>query len=98
MAPRPSLRGVPAALLVFCALSWRRLPRWLVLLGDASYALYLVHPFPMRAVQILMARLHLVSVPLYLAVTMLACLLIAVGLHLLVEQPILRRGRSAVAG
>ena len=95
---RAVVRGVPAALLVFCALSWNTLPRWLVLLGDASYALYLVHPFPMRAVQILMARLHLVSVPLYLAVTMLACLLIAVGLHLLVEQPILRRGRSAVAG
>ena len=46
---RALVRGVPAALLVFCALSWSTLPRWLVLLGDASYALYLVHPFPMRA-------------------------------------------------
>ena len=92
---RALVRGVPAALLVFCALSWNTLPRWLVLLGDASYALYLVHPFPMRAVRVVMARMHLVSVPLYLAVTLVACLVIAVGLHLLVEQPILRRGRSA---
>ena len=92
---RAIVRGVPAALLVFCALSWNTLPGWLVLLGDASYALYLVHPFPMRAIRVVMARLHLASVPLYLVLTMAACLVIAVGLHLLVEQPILRRGRRA---
>ena len=95
---RAVVRGVPAALLVFCALSWNAIPRWLVLLGDASYALYLVHPFPMRAVRVLATRLHLTSVPLYLAATMAACLLLAVALHRLIEQPVLRRGRGAVAG
>ena len=94
---RALVRGVPGALLVFCALSWNTLPRWLVLLGDASYALYLVHPFPMRAVRMVLARLHLVSVPLYLGVTMAACLLLAVALHMLIEQPILRWGRRVVA-
>ena len=54
---------MPAALLVFCALSWTQLPRWLVLLGDASYALYLVHPFPMRAVRVAFARLPRLGVP-----------------------------------
>ncbi len=92
---RALVRGVPAALLVFCALSWNTLPRWLVLLGDASYALYLVHPFPMRVLRVLTMRLHLVSVPLYLAATMAACLLFAVALHWLVEQPVLRWGRGA---
>ena len=91
------VRGVPAALLVFCALSWRGLPRWLVLLGDASYALYLVHPFPMRALRVLFVHLPLppaMSAPLYLVVTMAACLGLAVALHLLLEQPILRWGRA----
>ncbi len=95
---RALVRGIPAALLVWCALSWTILPRWLVLLGDASYALYLVHPFPMRAFRVLAMRLHLVSVPAYLATTMAACLLLAVGLHWMVEQPVLRWGRRAIAG
>ncbi len=87
-------RGIPAALLLFCALSWRRLPRWLVLLGDASYALYLVHPFPMRAIRTVFTRLALpeaASVPLYLVGTMAVCLALAVALHLLLERPILHR-------
>lgn len=92
-AARVLVRGVPAALLVVCALSWDTLPRWLVLLGDASYALYLVHPFPMRAVRVAFARLPNAGVPAYLAVTMASCLLLAVALHLVVEQPILRWGR-----
>ena len=95
---RALVRGIPAALLVFCALSWRRrLPGWLILLGDASYALYLVHPFPMRAVRVVFARLALppaVAVPLYLMSTMVVCVAVAVALHLWVEQPILRWGRS----
>ena len=90
-------RGIPAALLVLCALAWRGLPRWLILLGDASYALYLVHPFPMRAIRVAFARLHVpaaAAVPLYLVATMAACLGLAVALHVLLEQPILRWGRS----
>ncbi len=94
---RVLVRGVPAALLVFCALSWNTLPRWLVLLGDASYALYLVHPFPMRAIRVAFGRLHLVNVPLYLGATMAACVVLAVVLHRAVEQPVLRWGRRTVA-
>ncbi len=94
---RALVRGVPAALLVFCALSWNTVPRWLMLLGDASYALYLVHPFPMRALRVLGMRLHVVSVPAYLAVTMVMSLVLAVALHWMVEQPVLRWGRGASA-
>ncbi len=83
---------------MLCALSWRALPGWLVLLGDASYALYLVHPFPMRAVRVAIARIDLpvsVAVPLYLVATLAACAALAVMLHRWVEQPILRRRREA---
>ncbi len=96
-AARPLVRGIPAALLVFCALSWSRLPNWLILLGDSSYALYLVHPFPMRAMRVALARLPLpgdAAVPLYLVTTIIACAILAVALHLVVEQPILRWGRG----
>ena len=97
-AGRALVRGVPSALMVFCALSWGSLPGWLVLLGDASYALYLVHPFPMRAFRVAIAHMTLpvgVAVPLYLAVTLATCVALAAMLHRWVEQPILRRGREA---
>ena len=93
---RAVVRGVPAALLVFCALSVQRVPAAVLLVGNASYALYLVHPFPMRALRVIFARLNLPSfaaAPMYLLVTLAACLAAAIALHLLVEQPILRWGR-----
>ncbi len=94
---RALVYGVPAAALVACSLSCTTLPRWLMLLGDASYALYLVHPFPMRALRVAFAGLHWLDVPLYLGVTMALCIGLAVALHLLLEQPMLRWGRSALA-
>ena len=93
---RVLVRGVPAALLVFCALGIQRVPPALLLAGDASYALYLVHPFPMRALRVLTARLHLpepAAAPIYVLVTLAVCLGLAIALHLLVEQPLLRWAR-----
>ncbi len=96
-APRALVRGLPAALLVFSALSWRAAPRWLLLVGNASYALYLVHPFPMRALRVVAARLALPPAG-YLAAASASCLVAAIALHLLVEQPILRWGRFKLSG
>ncbi len=98
---RVLVRGVPAALLVFCALEVRRVPAWLVLVGDASYALYLIHPFPMRAIRIAALRLGASSDAAaagYCVLTLAVCVALAVALHRLVEQPILRWGRAAMAG
>ncbi len=93
-AGRVLVRGGPAMLLVFHSLSWRRLPRWLLLLGDASYALYLVHPFPMRALRAGFVRLPGPSaVPLYLAASLACSVALALALHVTVEQPILAWGR-----
>ncbi len=94
-AGRMLVRGGPAMLLVFCSLSWRRLPSWLMLLGDSSYALYLVHPFPMRLLRIAFGHVPGPwAVPLYLAMALAAAVGLAVALHVLVEQPILRWGRG----
>ena len=100
-ASRVLVRGVPASLLVWCALSWTSLPPWLLLLGDASYALYLVHPFPMRAARVLVARLPLgagAAVPLDLLLASAASIACALVLHLAFERPLLRWGRRVAAG
>lgn len=53
--------GLPAALLVYGAVSYeerlRRLPlRWLEKLGDSSYSMYLFHPFVLKAAGIVFAH------------------------------------------
>ncbi|MCJ2067147.1 acyltransferase [Methylobacterium sp. J-088] len=103
---RPLLVGVPAALLVTSALGpgrdaaqVARLPapiRALVTLGDASYALYLVHPFALRLVREILVRigpaqaLHPYGgMVLMLAASVAAALVI----HRFVETPLTRRFR-----
>ena len=72
-----------------------RVPAWLMLLGDASYALYLVH----LSVLVLLAKLfahvpHHGALPLALVYPGFAFVAVAAGvaLHLLVEKPLLRLG------
>jgi peptidoglycan/LPS O-acetylase OafA/YrhL len=55
--------GAPAVALVAAAALGapgpvNRAERWLVRLGDASYAMYLVHPFVMRAFSVLWHKIH----------------------------------------
>ena len=101
--------GGPAALVVGgCVLGprWRALPAlWVPLLvGDASYSLYLSHPFAVR----LLRSAWLAAMPsaappwLYLAVACLAAILGGLALHRWVERPMTARlqrslpiGRSA---
>ncbi|SEH72409.1 Peptidoglycan/LPS O-acetylase OafA/YrhL, contains acyltransferase and SGNH-hydrolase domains [Methylobacterium sp. 275MFSha3.1] len=100
---RPLLVGGPAVLLVAAALgpprdaaAVARLPspvRGLVALGDASYALYLVHPFALRLVREALLRLGLApalhpwaSMALMLAGSAAAALVV----HRLVERPLTR--------
>lgn len=85
--------GIPCALLVFAALTIGRLPGWLRLLGDASYALYLVHPFPMRGLHIVFERLGL-GAGGFVVAAVATSVVLAVALHRWVEVPILRLGRS----
>jgi peptidoglycan/LPS O-acetylase OafA/YrhL len=98
--------GIPAAMIVAAA----TLPQpgggpakrcgWLIALGDASYALYLTHPFPMRLLKLLWAKLALTSplaVSAYVVAALATAACLAVVVHRFIEQPIIsalrRRGR-----
>lgn len=88
--------GVPAAML--CAgVALVRLPqrppalmRALVVLGDASYALYLSHPFTLAVIAIGVEQLHATAAIGYIAVAYAASLGAATALHLALERPLHR--------
>lgn len=86
--------GIPAAMLAAAAITGPDKPeqtlpeRLLVLLGDASYALYLAHPFVMRAAALGLAHLHLAGGPaFYILFCLAAAQLAALALHRLFEMP-----------
>ena len=99
--PRIFADGVPAASLVFAAITGKpafslpRLETWLVRLGDASYALYLAHPFVMRAGALLWQHLHRPGgVYAYIACCLVAAQIAALVIHKFFERPATRWLRS----
>lgn len=103
---RPLLVGMPALMLVAAAAlgpageAGASLPvRALARLGDASYALYLVHPFALRAGREGLVRLGLAGA-LHpwgsLAVMVLLAFAAALAVHHLVEAPLTRRLRGRI--
>ncbi len=105
--------GVPAVVIVAGALALERsgagvAHRGALLLGEASYAIYLGHPFVIKAISLLYARLHVDAWLLHviaLCVTVAIVGIVGVAMHLLVERPLVRllrhrlvpRARPAVA-
>jgi exopolysaccharide production protein ExoZ len=89
--PQFLIGGVPAALIVWSAASLRDLeeliPRFVLYLGDASYAIYLIHPFVCPLPPAVMSRLH-VNYP-WLSVFLSVALGMGVGslLHQFIELP-----------
>ena len=94
--PRFVAAGIPAALIVFAAAcgpriraSWFVAP--LVLVGDASYSLYLSHPFVIRPLRNLWMLLP-AQVPLWTYV--MTCCVVAVfgaiAVYWLIERPLIR--------
>jgi peptidoglycan/LPS O-acetylase OafA/YrhL len=67
---------------------------WLVLIGDASYALYLSHPFIMVIVKKTLFTLHLDAIGLpilslcYIVNTLILACVCAIAYHLLIEKPL----------
>jgi exopolysaccharide production protein ExoZ len=94
---RPLLWGIPGALMVWSVLALD--PHWdlarqrvLLLLGDASYSLYLVQGFLMPAVGALAAHLHLHGAPglvIFFGLSTVATIAVAIVVHLYVELPML---------
>jgi exopolysaccharide production protein ExoZ len=94
---RPLTWGIPAACIIAGAVALEervsaRLPRWLLDAGDASYSIYLMHPFVVPLIYIVVAR----SLPatLWLPVTIVAGLLASTAVarlgYLWIERPLLR--------
>lgn len=94
--------GVPAAMLVMAAVLGPepRLPGWLsrslVLLGDASYALYLFHPFALRTARIMLSSTA-ISPLAYIAIVTVASVVLAIAVHLLFERPVMQFFRRRLA-
>jgi exopolysaccharide production protein ExoZ len=107
--PRFFMWGVPAALVVAGATFGRfslqnPLCRPLAVVGDASYALYLLHTFPLRALLPLATWLSLHAIYwlwLYVPLAILVPVLLAIVVHYAFERPItkaLRRYASSWIG
>jgi peptidoglycan/LPS O-acetylase OafA/YrhL len=92
--------GIPAAVLVAACVSWPieegPLSRAWVLLGDASYAIYLLHPFVMlgygKALGAFRFLLHMPQAPLILGATVLSAA-VGTAAHVAVERPISKAAR-----
>lgn len=91
-----ALRGPAALLLVTAAACGRNvtapsaLVRALALLGDASYALYLVHPFAMRALREVFARTAPSATSLFVVLALIAAVLAALAVYRWFERPMTR--------
>lgn len=105
--------GVPALLAVLSAVQVERAGRlrhnrFLALLGNASYSIYLSHVFTIAAMRSTMRLLDVdVAIgggSLFVAVTIVTATIVGIAVHLLLEKPllklvnaVLRRGRTPPA-
>lgn len=103
---RPLAWGLPAACLVAAAalgperpLAMNALTRFGVLAGDASYAIYLVHPFVIRGMGAIMQRLGadaILGLWGFIALSLLATLLAGVVVHRWFELPAMQILRARI--
>ena len=94
--------GIPAAIMALAVgmgnLSWRGFSwRWLLLIGDASYSLYLSHAIVIRGMFAALRRLEL-TLPFWpgLLVSLALCAAVAILLFYAVERPLTRVLRLAL--
>jgi peptidoglycan/LPS O-acetylase OafA/YrhL len=99
--------GIPAALIVAAAALGAEPPMAkvakspMLLLGDASYALYLVHPFPMRGLRLFWLKLHLTGTTAawsYAGVCCAIAVLAAIAVHVWFELPATRTANRWLGG
>lgn len=96
--PRFVVSGASAALIVAaCTLGPRlrdgRATRWLTLIGDSSYALYLSHTFVLRPIRLAWSSVHADRMPatFYLLAAVAAAIAIGLVVHRLIERPMTAR-------
>jgi peptidoglycan/LPS O-acetylase OafA/YrhL len=94
---RPLWMGLPAALLGAAAGLVREqaapgpVLRALAFGGDASFAIYLSHPFTLAVVAALWRFSGIAQPAAYVAVAALACIAVAAALYLALERPLMKR-------
>lgn len=91
---RPLRWGIPGAALVWCVMSMEdKVPFWrwrpLLLLGDASYAIYLGHTTVLPVAKSVLLRLHQTD-SLIFAALVGVCVGFGIAIHRFVELPITR--------
>ncbi len=92
-APRFVVSGLPSLAIVAVAVlsAQRASARLPAMIGDASYAIYLSHPFALNITTAIWRKAHLPAVTaLYLAALFCASLILGYIVHRLVEMPIAR--------
>ncbi|MEP2029444.1 MAG: acyltransferase [Paracoccaceae bacterium] len=99
--PRFISSGIPAAIIVSAPVLFSRQgggPRLGLLLGDASYALYLSHRFVLRLATLLLLP-YLPSTEtaawVFVSLVSLAALVVSLGVYRWIEEPMLRAMRPA---
>jgi exopolysaccharide production protein ExoZ len=84
--------GMAAAAIVWATAALEpaltRIPRWVLFLGDASYAIYLFHPMIAPAVPALLMRLHWHHPLVSVACSIVLALLAGAVIHQWIERPI----------
>jgi len=99
---RPLLWGLPAALIVTASVLYeiraaaQPAMRWLIGLGDASYAIYLLHPLIVRALRVIWDRAHANSVlsPWVFVILGLAIIIpTSLWVHRWIEQPMTKKAQ-----
>lgn len=98
----PSAITVAALVLLLPAAVERRLPRFMVALGDSSYSLYLSHRFVQRPIQILLTKSGIFGPGTVGGVYVVMAVIAAIGVghlvYLLIERPLLHWMRSMSRG
>jgi peptidoglycan/LPS O-acetylase OafA/YrhL len=86
----PALAICAGAVLLVQPVRYAGFKQALVFLGDASYALYLSHPFALNLVALLWSKAGLQQPYLYVALSCAVSLALGAVVHVLVEKPVTR--------
>jgi exopolysaccharide production protein ExoZ len=104
--PRALAYGIPATMLVAAAVFHHdpaappAIERWLSALGDASYALYLAHPFAIRGMREIFVYSGLApaaGLSVFISSAVIAAVILALLLYQFVERPMTRALRRRLA-